>query len=409
VIAPPLLVETPDALARLLDRAAREPRVALDTEADSLHVFRERVCVVQLSIPGLDAIVDPLQVPDLSPLRAFVARDDVEIVMHGGDYDVRLLSRDHGFSFRRVFDTMIAATLLGDEKVGLQALVEGAYGVHLSKKYQTANWGLRPFTPAHVEYLRGDTAHLLGLRDLLGARLGERDLLEEAAIEFRRLAGLRGAAFVDDPDAWRKAKGAEKLDERGRAVMERTWAWREQRARAHDVPRFRILPNEGLLALATTPPADLTGLRAAPGTSALVAEGDGEALLAEILAGVAAAERGQAPPPPERVRRTSEERARLDAARTREERVRRWRTEEAKRRGVPNVVVLPNPALNAFCEDPPTDVEAIARHPDVGAKRAALYGAKLLELLHAPARTAPPAPEGRAITAEADPSSADDR
>src|SRR5262245_42364166 len=112
-------VETPEALARLVERLAREPRFALDTEAASMHAYRERTCVFQASVPGLDAIVDPLRVPDLAPLAAVVARGDVEVVMHGGDYDVSVLSRDHGFRFARVFDTMIAATLLGEERVGL--------------------------------------------------------------------------------------------------------------------------------------------------------------------------------------------------------------------------------------------------------------------------------------------------
>src|SRR5262245_27959551 len=128
----PLLVTTPEELARLAERLSREPLVALDTEANSLHAFRERVCVVQASVPGLDAIVDPLAVTDLSPLRAVVAREDAEVVLHGGDYDVSILSRDHGFEFPRVFDTMIAATLLGEERVGLAALLEAGCGVRHS-------------------------------------------------------------------------------------------------------------------------------------------------------------------------------------------------------------------------------------------------------------------------------------
>src|SRR5438552_17078067 len=112
--------------------------------------------------------------------------------MHGGDYDISVLSRGHGFAFARVFDTMVAATLLGDEKVGLQALVEGAFGVHLSKKHQKADWGKRPFTAEQVDYLRSDTTHLLALHDLLAERLRAADLVEESEIEFRRLAARRG-------------------------------------------------------------------------------------------------------------------------------------------------------------------------------------------------------------------------
>ncbi|HVG93185.1 MAG TPA: HRDC domain-containing protein [Planctomycetota bacterium] len=381
----PLLVETQGDLARLAERLAREPRVALDTEADSLHAFRERVCVVQVSVPGLDAIVDPLKVPDLSPLREVVARPDVEIVFHGGDYDITVLSRDHGFSFGRVFDTMIAATLLGVEKVGLQALVEAEWGVLLSKKFQTSDWKRRPFSPAQVEYLRSDTRYLLELRERLTARLAAADLEEEAAIEFRRLATRRGAPHGDDPEAWRRVRGADRLDARGRAVFARAFAWRDEVAARHDVPRFRVVTNDALVALATNPPADLAALGKVPGTEGTVRAGDGEALLAALLAGVDDAARGEGPAALERPRLTSEERSRRDAARGREERLRAWRTHEARRRQVPNVVVLPNPALLAFAEDPPLDVAAVAAHPDCGRKRAALYGTAILEALAGPA------------------------
>lgn len=385
-----VVVETADGLRRLIDRLAPEPRIALDTEANSLHAFRERVCVVQLSAPGLDAIVDPLVVPDLDPLRDLVDRDDVEVVFHGGDYDVTMLSRERGFRFRRVFDTMIAATLLGDPKVGLAALVEAAHGVVLSKKYQTSDWARRPFTPSHLEYLRGDTRFLLDLRARLAARLKEADLEEEAAIEFRRLAERRGVAPSDDPEAWRDAKDADRLDARGRAIATRLWAWRDERARAHDVPRFRVMNDGTLVAIAAAAPTSEGALSGLEGTQSVLRAGDGHAVLALVREGTDAAARGDAPPPRERPRRTPEERARADVLRTLEERIRTWRTEEAQRRGVPNVVVLPNVAMRALIETPPTSVEAIGTHPDVGAKRAARYGETLLRLLHEPIPPAPP-------------------
>lgn len=389
---PPLLVDTAEGLARLVSRLEGEARIALDTEADSLHAFREQVCVVQISAPGVDAILDPLAIRDLSPLRALADREDALLVMHGGDYDISILSRDHGFRFRNVFDTMIAATLLGEPRVGLAALVESAYGVVLSKKHQTADWRRRPFTPELVRYLRGDTAYLLGLHDRLDARLREADLAEEAAIEFRRLATRQGAPWRDDPEAWRGLKGAEKLDALGRAVLAAAFAWREGRARAHDVPRFKVIANEALLELATRPPTDLEGLERTPGTRGVIRAGDGPSLLEAVLGGVAAFERGEAPPAPVRVRRTAEEAAHADVLRRREERIRRWRTDEALRRAVPNVVVLPNPGMMAMVESPPRDLEAMAALPDVGSKRALRYGPTLMALLAEPVAAPPAAP-----------------
>jgi ribonuclease D len=373
------LVETPEALASVARHLDACPRVALDTEADSLHAFREKVCVVQVSAPGLDAIVDALAVADLAPLRDVVAAGRTEVVFHGGDYDIGLLRRDHGFSFPRVFDTMVAATLLGDEQVGLAALLERFSGVRLDKRFQKADWRRRPFGPSEIEYLRNDVAHLLALREDLGARLAAADLVEEAEIEFRRLARRSLPPPADDPLAWKRIKGAERLDARGRAILVSLFRWRDAVARERDVPRFKVLASEALLAIATWIPLDaraLAGMREVP---APVARRHGEEILAAIRSGTAAAERGEDPglvreprPPARGVR----------GAKDREERLRRWRTEEARARGVPNVVVLPNPALEAIVADPPRDVRALAAMEDVGPKRAARYGEAILALAH---------------------------
>lgn len=377
-----VVVESGADLDHLARRLASEPLVALDTEANSLHAFRERVCVVQSSVEGLDAIVDPFSVPDLSPLAAVTASDRVEIVMHGGDYDVSILSRDHGFSFRRVFDTMIAATLLSEPKVGLQGLLEAHLGVRLTKKFQTANWARRPLSPEQVDYLRGDTTHLLRLRERLLARLREADLVEEAEIEFRRLAARKGAAPpLEDPEAWRRAKGADRLDDVARSVLAAVWAWRERTAKEHDVPRFRVLHDETLVALASRPPRSPGDLSSVPGTASVVRMGDGAAVLAAVAEGIEAAKRGEAPPRTERVRPSSEEKALTARANAREERLRKWRTAEAAHRGVPNVVVLPNPALEAIAASPPASLDELAANPDVGPKRAGRYGKTILSLL----------------------------
>ena len=376
-----MLVETAEALEELAARVASEPRLALDTEANSLHAFRERVCVVQLSAPGIDAIVDPLRVPELAPLRALVARRGVEIVMHGGDYDVSVLRREHGFAFGRVFDTMIAATLLAEPRVGLAALVEQDAGVLLSKRYQKADWARRPFTPEQVEYLRGDTSHLLRLRQHLGERLEAADLVEEADIEFRRLAAGREDRTADPAEAWRRVKGSDRLEAEGRAVLASVFRWRDERARTHDVPRFRVLLDETLLALAKHPPGDLAALRALPGTATVQRVGETDALFGAVAAGLTAAARGEAPPPPFRPRATPEEAQSQREANAREERLRDWRRVEAARRRVPPVVVLPNPALEAVSRVPPTDAAALSALPDVGPKRAALYADAILRLL----------------------------
>jgi ribonuclease D len=373
VTGPPPLVETPAALAALAARLAGSPLVALDTEADSLHAFREKVCVVQVATAEEEAIVDALAVPDLRPLRDLVAAGRTEVVFHGGDYDIGLLRRDHGFSFARVFDTMVAATLLGEPQVGLAALLEKKAGVRLDKRFQKADWRRRPFGPAELDYLRSDVAHLLALRDDLGAALVSADLEEEAAIEFRRLAARPLPPAADDPEAWRRMKGVDRLSPKSRAALLALFRWRDSVARERDVPRFHVLGNEALLALATWIPLDAKALSAMREVPPPVARRHGEALLEALREGMAAADRGEVPELPRDPPRPGGR-----EAREREEALREWRTEEARRRGVPNVVVLPNPALEAIAASPPHDVEALAALADVGRKRAERYGEEIL-------------------------------
>jgi ribonuclease D len=375
------VVESQDALAALAGDLGGARRLALDTEADSLHAFREKVCVVQVATEGVEAIVDALALRDLGPLRDLVSGGDVEVVFHGGDYDMGLLRRDHGFEFPRVFDTMVAATLLGDAQVGLAALLERSAGVRLDKRFQKADWRRRPFSPEQVDYLRNDVAHLLRLRDELGARLAAADLVEEAEIEFRRLAARGLPSAQDDPEAWRRVKGVERLSPVARTVFVRLFRWRDRVAKERDVPRFKVFPNEGLLAIAREGPHDrarLERIREAP--PALVRRHERD-LLDAVQEGIADFDGGDVAPSPVPVREARAGEEPLRVRREREERLRRWRTEEAARRGVPNVVVLPNPALEAIVREPPADVAALAANPDVGAKRAERYGEALLRLL----------------------------
>lgn len=379
--APAAWIDAPEALAALARRLADAPRVALDTEANSLHAYRERVCVVQITTDRESAIVDPLAVRDLSPLRDALNRPDVEIVLHGGDYDISVLSRDHAFAFTRVFDTHVAATLLGELRVGLADLVGEAFGVHLDKRFQTADWARRPVTPEQLVYLQGDTQWLLPLRDRLAAALRERDLLEEAEIEFRRLAARRGRPLAQDPEAWRRLKGANTLGPEGRAVLDALWGWREQEAQRRDVPPFKVLAPQALLALAQRPEASADPRAPLPGLHPREVARYGRIVREAAQQGLEQARHGRAPAGAERPRLTEEDRQRVKRQERREDAVKDWRRAEATARGVPNVVVLPNPALAWLVERGDPGPEELAAHPDIGPKRAARYGAEILAAL----------------------------
>ena len=172
---PPRLVADPAALAELLDDVRSEPVIALDTESNSFHVYRERVCLLQISTRAADFVVDPLAV-DVTPLGAVLC-DGRETVLHGADYDVRCLKREYGWRFPRLFDTMAAARRLGRPGLGLSALVEQHFGARLSKSFQRSDWGRRPLTREQIAYAALDTHFLLPLHELLTRELAERGAL----------------------------------------------------------------------------------------------------------------------------------------------------------------------------------------------------------------------------------------
>jgi ribonuclease D len=375
------LVDRAESLDALCTRLAPARRLALDTEANSLHAYRERTCLVQLSTDTESAILDVLALPSLEPLAPLLSRPDLEVVLHGGDYDVSVLARDHRLSLGRVFDTMVAATLLGEPRVGLADLVGTHLGVTLDKRLQKADWGRRPLGPEHLAYLEGDTRWLLALADLLGERLAAQDLLEEAEIEFRRILRRRPRPRPPEHERWREQDGADDLDGTGRSLLAAAWAWREHEAEQRDVPSFKVLPPQALVLLARRAAEVGPGPRALDALLPRDAARHGQALRLALERGWAQAEAGDAPPASERPRLDEAARALLARKRRREEALRGWRKAEAAQRQVPNVVVLPNPALEWLVEQGRTSLEELAQHPDVGPKRAARYGAALVGVL----------------------------
>lgn len=270
-----------DALAA---RLAEEPRVALDTESNSFHAYRERVCLLQISIPGADFIVDPIAV-DVSALGP-VLGGERELVLHGADYDVRCLRREYGWDLGRIFDTMIAARRLGMKELGLAALVDAHFGVRLTKEHQRADWGRRPLSRDQLRYAALDTHFLLPLHDLLSRGLAEAGSAEEARREFDRIAAARAHARVFDPEGWRKLKGSRELDPEGKKVLRALWIAREERASAIDKPPFKVVPETALVELARRRPVDAAGVRAIPGVTPRVMDRAGDAIL-NVLRGPA--------------------------------------------------------------------------------------------------------------------------
>ena len=242
------MIETSAALAELVARIADADRVGVDTEADSMHCYREKVCLVQVGLPGADELVDPLAGVDVKPLLEALAA--TEMVMHGADFDLRMLYRLGLGAPRAVFDTMIAARLTGAAKYGYAALVAEHFGVTVPKGLQTANWARRPLLPKLAEYARNDTHYLLPLAERLEHRLddlGRRAWLEQSC---RRAVAAARIVRERDPETEWRIKGSHVLGPRASAILRALWYWREDEARNADRPPFHVMSNADLVGAA---------------------------------------------------------------------------------------------------------------------------------------------------------------
>ena len=242
---PGSLITSAAQLHELLPEIESVDRVAVDTEADSLHCYREKLCLLQISLTARDYIVDPLANVGLAPLSAALERK--EIVLHGADFDLRLLRRGLNFAARRIFDTVIAARLLGIRDFSLAALIKRHFDVDLGKGSQKANWARRPLSDRMLEYAMNDTHYLLPLADRLESQLREHDRLDWLRQSCQRAIEQAAVERVRDEDELWRIRGSASLSGRAAAVLRALWQWREKEAEAADRPPFHILQNDELL------------------------------------------------------------------------------------------------------------------------------------------------------------------
>ncbi len=240
-LSPPVLVDSPRAFRGMLEVLAGEPMLALDTESNSLYRYYYRVCLIQISTLTADYLVDPLRLSDLAPLGRLLADPAVEKVFHAAENDVLMLKRDFGFSFANLFDTMLAARILGWPQVSLAALLAQHFDVRLDKRTQLTDWGRRPLTPAQLSYARLDSHFLLPLRDLLLTELQSRKRWREAQEVF---AALPSVVYVEkpfDPDGFWRIRGARDLNQGELAILRELYLWRDEQARKLDRPPFKVI------------------------------------------------------------------------------------------------------------------------------------------------------------------------
>ncbi len=240
----PRIIDDRETLAGFLSRGRSGTVVAVDTEADSLHRYRESLCLVQFALGEDCVLIDPLAIDDLSALAECFSK--CETWMHGADYDMTMLQREFDVLPPKVWDTQIGARLLGHRKFGLGDLVEHFFGVKLSKSSQKADWGRRPLSDVMIEYALNDVRYLLPMGEQIVAQLRERGryewFVESCQSARERVLGRNGSR----DEAWR-IKGAGKLDPRGLAYLRELWGWRDAEAKAWDRPSFMVANNRDLL------------------------------------------------------------------------------------------------------------------------------------------------------------------
>lgn len=366
------------ALAELAAALGEAPWVALDSESNSMFVYRERVCLIQLNVGGALWLIDPFALAEsaepsaqtevLAPLAAPLADPALRVWVHGGEYDVACLKRDYELRFANLFDTQQAASFLGWQRTGYAAVVEAVCGVPLKKEHTQYDWGQRPIGAEPLRYALNDVIHLPEVGAELRSLIRAADLEEELELANRSVE--QAAAHDNSFDLARmwKLKGVGDLRRDALGVLAALYTWRDQKGRELDHPPGRLIANQPLVHLAQRAPTDRQALRRVRLRASFVREYGGE--LIEVI------KNAQAEPPtvPERAKRN-----RLPPTQAaRDKALRSWRREEAERRELPAHVILPPRALEWLVTH---GVETIEDCPELGGKRIARYGATLRELM----------------------------
>lgn len=349
----PLVVDQVKPFADLVARIRKLPRIALDTEAASYHRYYDRIYLVQVSSDAETAVIDPLAVKDLVPIGEMLADPDVEIVFHDADYDLRVLDRDYGFHARNLFDTRVAAQLLGEPGVGLGALLEKYFGMQVDKKMQRADWSRRPLTTEMIQYAAGDTAFLLALRDKLAEKLEGMGRLAWAREEFARLERVRWTTS-NNGQTFLRVKGAKKLPPKSLAVLRAVHQWRDRKASELDRAPFRVLGNDAMITLAKAAPASPSALQRIRGVPASATRRYGDELLAAVKQGLETPESQY--PKVERGKRLKMTRSAEAAF----ERLKSYRNRRVRTVGIEAGVLCPNGTLQAIARAAPKSVEDLS-------------------------------------------------
>ena len=377
---PFILIDDSADLPSLRRALARDSRIALDCEAAGFHRYSDRLSLLQITTSDTTTlIVDPLAFDPGETLRGPLGDPAVEVLMHGADYDLRLLDRDLDVRVHGLFDTQVAAGLLGESSLGLAALLEQHLGVKLSKKYQRADWGHRPLPDDMLAYAAADTRHLRELGDLLRDRLARAGRLEWALEECRLLEETRWTEEPNDEDPVVRVRGARDLAPREVTALRAALEWRDRIARERDRAPFRVAGDQALLEVVVRRPRSAKELAEVRGMSPALARQEGAELI-EQLDGVDRLPDAKLVGYPRRLRtgpgRTPPE---VDERVERLKQVRNRRADELR---IDRGTLLPNAVLLEVARLEPRSAEELAVVPGMRRWQAEVLGEALLTVLN---------------------------
>ncbi len=376
---PLLIAEDEAALAAVCEHLKGEPFIGVDTEADSMYHYKEKVCLIQLTDRHRDYIVDPLAIGHIGGLTDILADPDTQKIFHGADYDVVSLRRDFDVPVRNIFDTMISAQILGLPKVGLADLCANNFGAKMDKKYQRYNWAARPLKPEHLDYARGDSHYLLSLREILLEKLAETGRLDVVEEEFLRLEDREWQPREPSPDDWMRVKGSRNLDDVGKHVLKHLYAYRNGQAKKLDRPPYKVIPDQFLLRVAEVKPDSQDKIRGLAKRRSNMLRRHGASLVTAVQAGLK--EKGPVPEPAKKTQRGP----RMPYGGRDSERLvqefKNWRTKAADRKSIPVAMLASNAQLKVLAGFRPKSLEELEKLEDIRAWQTRRYGTEWLALL----------------------------
>lgn len=365
-------VETLDQLASMTADLNQQPVIGVDTESDSLYAYHEKVCLIQISTPQTDYLVDSIQLRNLSVLDPVFSSPTIEKIFHAAEYDIICLKRDFGFSFNNLFDTMLASRILGYKAVGLSNLLQNFFEIKVNKKFQRANWSKRPLSEEMLAYAVMDSRYLIDIARILKTELKEKGLKKLAEEDFLRISKVEAnPPDLDGDKYWRFIKG-NNITPQQTTVFFDLCRLRETIAANRDVPEFKVFNTTTLLELARRSPLKFSDLTGIEGLSQRLIDRHGAELLRTVKLGMKK----------EPTYRPLKSRP-SDIYLRRYEKMKQWRKEKAAIIGVESDVILPKEYLDQFAQTPPRSLQDLQEIMSDIPFRYENYGKEIFQAIHA--------------------------